>query len=123
MTILVVDDDMAVAQTVKMVLRYFGHSVDVLHDGGDAFARLALFPHLYDIVITDHSMRYVTGLEMIAQLKGTPFRGGIIALSGSLTTEEEEAYLEMGAGMIMRKPFDLEHLRQAVDFLRPLAAA
>jgi DNA-binding response OmpR family regulator len=123
LNILVVDDEKGVAATVEMVLRHLGHSVDVLHDGSDAYDRLKLFPHLYDVLITDHCMRNVSGLELVAQLRGTRFQGGIVVLSASLSQEMEEAYYSLGAGMVMQKPFEMAELRHAVEVLRPMEAA
>ena len=123
LNILVVDDEIAVAATVELMLRHLEHTVDVLHEGSDAFARLKLFPRLYDILITDHGMRNISGLELVALLRGTPFRGGIIILSACLSQEMEDAYFSLGAGMIIRKPLEMGQLRHAVEILSPLTAA
>lgn len=123
LSILVVDDDPAVATTIKMVLKRLGHSVDVLHDADDAVARIAMFPRLYDILVTDHCMYNTTGLELLARLANTGFRGGVIILSAYIGEETQAEYLAMGAGMILQKPFEINELRHAVEAFMPLVAA
>jgi Response regulator containing CheY-like receiver domain and AraC-type DNA-binding domain len=43
-------------------------------DGGEALAKIAASEKPYDIVITDHQMPRVTGLELVRQLTGEGFR-------------------------------------------------
>ena len=60
----------------------------------------------------------MTGIQLLQQLKPTDFRGKIIVLSGYLSLELEEQYRLLGADIILRKPFELHELRQAVEALR-----
>ena len=123
LNILLVEEDAGSAAALQMVLGRMGHSVDVSHDGADAFARLTSSPHRYNILIADHCTRDLSGLQLLAQLRGSPFSGGIIVLSAFLSEEMEQFYLALGAGMILWKPFEITELRYAVEALTPLAAA
>jgi len=123
MNILVVDDDSANIVSIKVVLKSMGHTVEVLKDGADALTRLTEQPDHYHILITDHAMCNVSGQELLAQLKSTAFKGRIIVLSGYMTLELEAKYRELGADKIIRKPFDLDEMRNAVEELRSLPAS
>ena len=116
--ILAVDDETAVSTTIQIVLKRYGYSVDTLHNGQEALARLTGSPGRYQILITDHNMPEMTGIQLLQQLKPTDFRGKIIVLSGYLNLELEEQYRLLGADIILRKPFELHELRQAVEALR-----
>ena len=114
MNILVVDDEWSVTASVKEVLKGMGHVVDVLHDGADALARLIEWPHHYHVLITDHQMKKVSGIELLEQFEGKLFGGKIVVMSGSLTEDLEAKYLSLGAHKILKKPFGVSELRQAV---------
>ena len=120
LNILVVDDELPVTESLRAVLKNAGHSVDAVHDGEDALARLREVPDHYQILITDHLMRKVSGLEFLVQLPLNGFHGKIIVLSGYLTLELDAKYRALGVDKIMKKPFDVEELRRAVEELRPL---
>jgi CheY-like chemotaxis protein len=119
LNILVVDDELAVTSALKVLLSRFGHSVDVVHDGADALVRLRELPSHYQIVIVDHFMSKVTGVQFMVELPVNTFKGKIIVLSGYLNLELEAKYRALGVDRIMRKPFDVEELRQAVEKWKP----
>ena len=118
-----VDDEVRFAELIKVVLQNAGHQVDVVHDGADALAKLTAHPEHYHILITDHSMRKVSGLELLLDLPVNTFKGRIIVLSGYLTLELDAKYRALGADRIMKKPFDVDELRKTVEELRPQLAA
>ena len=117
--ILIVDDEKAVAASIKAALKGMGHAADVIHDGGDALTRITKSPGHYDILITDHLMRTVSGLEFLIQLPVNTFKGKIIVLSAYLTPELESKYRALGVGTMIRKPFDVDELRKAVGASQP----
>lgn len=119
LNILVVDDELPIAESIRAVLREGGHSIDAVRDGGDALARLAALPVHYHIMIMDHLMHKVSGLEFLVQLPMNVFKGKIIVLSGFLTLELDAKYRALGVDRIMRKPFGADELRRAVEELRP----
>jgi CheY-like chemotaxis protein len=121
LNILVVDDELSVTVSIRLTLKSRGHSVDSLDRAPEALERLKQYPDHYHILITDHLMPGMTGLELLTQLKQTAFKGKIIVISAYLTAALEGQYKALGADMIMQKPFVLDELRMAVEELRPLA--
>src|ERR1039458_5544270 len=100
LNILSVDDENSVTASVRLALKSMGHTVDVLHGGSEALAKLKESPDHYHILITDHLMPGVTGLDLLKQLKPTAFKGRIIVLSAHLTEDLEEKYQAIGADRI-----------------------
>lgn len=117
LNILVVDDEKSTVISVAFVLRHCGHAVDTVSDGGEALNRLKANAQRYDVLITDHAMLQVSGLELVSELRATNFRGKIVVLSANLTQELEESYKALGADHFIAKPFDLADLRKTVDYL------
>ena len=113
--ILLADDQPSVTQSVSIVLRYAGHQIESVTDGSDAFAQLTAKSADYDLLITDHTMPTLTGLQLVAKLRTAKFTGKIIVLSAYLTSANEQAYHALGVDHILHKPFDVASLRTAVE--------
>lgn len=116
MNILLADDEMTTAISVSFVLRHSGHQVDIVDDGDEALETLRQNPGRYQILMTDHHMRKLTGLELIQQIRKTDFCGKIIVLSAYLTHELEKSYRALGAETFVSKPFEIPDLRKLVEF-------
>lgn len=117
LNILVVDDEEASAISVAFVLRHGGHAVDTAGNGNEALIRLKEKALHYHILITDHAMPEVSGLQLMMQLRATGFRGKTVVLSAFLTRDLRESYQALGADCLISKPFDLADLRKAVENL------
>ena len=115
MNIIFAEDELDTAITVSYVLKHSGHSVDVVNDGADALAKIQESPEHYDLLITDHEMKRLSGLDLVNQLRDTRYRGGIIVLSAFLTWDLKEAYEAAGVKNFINKPFDVTELREAVN--------
>jgi len=119
LNILVIDDEETVCAALKVVFKCVGHAVDAVYDGEQALSRLRELPHHYQILVMDHFMKKISGLEFMVNLPVNTFKGKIIVLSGYLTPELEAKYRALGADRIMRKPFDADELRKAIEELSP----
>ena len=115
MTILLADDETSTTEPVSFVLRRSGHDVDVVHNAEDVLTALKKNPDRYQVLVTDHLMQNITGLELVDKLRKTNFHGKIVVLSAFLTGELEASYRKFGADKFISKPFDLAELRNAVS--------
>lgn len=66
----------------------------------------------YDLIITDHKMPSVSGLEAIKQIRGFNKEIPIIMVAGSL---DRKIALEAGANDYIEKPFDLDDFRERIS--------
>jgi CheY-like chemotaxis protein len=114
--ILVADDEPSVTSSILWALRPLGHQIEVVNDGEQALAKLAEDPAI-DLVITDHSMPRMSGIELVKRLRKTPYNGKILVLSAHLSQQNREVYDSLGVDAMMPKPFDLRALRKAIDDL------
>lgn len=101
--ILVVDDDVALAEMLTMVLE--GEGFDV-HHAGDGDEALVMFDRVKpDIVLLDVMLPFKSGIEVcgaIRETSGTP----IIMLTARTDTEDIVKGLEAGADDYVVKPFN-----------------
>jgi len=114
LNVLVADDEKSTAKAVCYILEQAGHKVDVVHDGQEALEILKASPVQYQILITDHRMLNMSGLELVEELKKTKFRGKIIVFTGYITEELEDSYRQLGITYFFNKPLDLRRLPHLV---------
>src|SRR5882672_3772812 len=103
--ILCVDDEEVVRQTLAQFLGAKGHTVGVAQDGAEALACAATTQ--FDVVITDHQMPRMTGLELIRQLRATAYSGKIIVFSGAVSPALRKEYEMLRIDAIAKKPSGL----------------
>lgn len=115
--ILAVEDESALAQFLGLVLGGPHCQVSTAGDGRKALAKIEATIHPFDLIITDHRMPNMNGLELVRELRARGYGGKIAVLSAYLTEENARAYDELGVDMRISKPFDVEELRHAVAVL------
>jgi DNA-binding response OmpR family regulator len=115
-SVLVVDDDKILRETLRDILLFNGFVVSEACDGSTAID--LLFGNKYDLVITDILMPERDGFDVIAESKkrGTM----VLAISGGGFISSE-LYLrmasELGADDVISKPFDVDNLLNKIQGL------
>ncbi len=115
--ILVVEDEKSLAHMIAMVVGGPAAKVTKARNGWEALIKIGLAAKPFDVVITDHRMPRMTGLELVRQLRTKNFGGKILVLSAHLADEEIQAYEELKVDMMMTKPFDFDELQEAMAIL------
>jgi CheY-like chemotaxis protein len=111
MTILVVDDNAAAAQTLGWMLEMFGHNVTLAHDGPSALeAAHAVTPQL---VLMDLGLPGMNGYEVCRRLKDIPgLKGAVcVAQTGWDSPHHHRLSQEAGFAHHLVKPVQIETLR------------
>ncbi|GAA3130171.1 response regulator transcription factor [Streptosporangium carneum] len=103
MRVLVVEDQVDLAESVARVLRREGMAVDVSHDGDDAQERVSVID--YDVVVLDRDIPGVHGDDLCAQIAADGRRTRLLMLTASGTTADRVAGLSLGADDYLPKPF------------------
>ena len=116
-SILVVDDDVLLRRVIETGLRGQGHNV--IGTAGREEVLALLQSKQFDLVITDVLMPDIEGTEVIKAVKTHQPDAMVLAMSGGDTKVTSELCLliarEMGAGVPLAKPFEIETLLAAVD--------
>src|ERR1700756_1581920 len=115
--ILVVEDEKALAHMIAMVVGGPASKVTTARNGWEALIKIGLAARPFYVVITDHRMPRLTGLELVRRLRSQNFRGKILVLSAHLVDEDIRAYEELNVDMMMTKPFDFDELQEAMALL------
>jgi len=117
MQILVVEDEKAVAHMIAMVLGGPASKVVSARSGWEALIKIGATARPFDVVITDHRMPGMTGLQLVSRLRAKNFGGKVLVLSAYLSDEDIRAYEQLSVDMMMSKPFDFDELQQAMAVL------
>ncbi|HPF52259.1 MAG TPA: response regulator transcription factor [Draconibacterium sp.] len=108
MNILVVEDEVKVADFLKKGLEENGHSVVLAFDGWMG-EKLALRSH-YDILILDIILPSINGLELCKRIREKDQNVPILMLTALGTTEDKVAGFDVGADDYLVKPFEFAEL-------------
>ena len=118
MRILVVDDEVDLANAVARGLRREGYAVDVANDGPDALDKAELTP--YDLVCLDITMPGMNGIEVCQRLLENPADGHaprVLMLTARDTVDDRITGLDSGADDYLVKPFAFGELSARVRSL------
>ncbi len=127
--ILVAEDDREMRRLLVEALREDGYTVDEAPDGVELLAHIGssvLFGTFGsvrrppDLIVTDVRMPGLTGLTVLAALRGTGESVPVIVITAFGDEETHRLAQQHGAVAIFDKPFDLVDLRTAIaDVLEP----
>jgi two-component system, NtrC family, nitrogen regulation response regulator NtrX len=106
--ILVIDDEKSIRNTLKDVLEYEKHNVDIAEDG---LVGLAMFEKgVYDLVLCDIKMPNMDGLDVLQKIFVHTEDTQVIMISGHGNIETAVEAIKLGAYDFIEKPLDLNRL-------------
>ena len=108
MRVLLVEDDIMIAQGLQTALRQIGAAVDWLRDGEQAAA--ALRATAFDVVLLDLGLPNRDGLTVLRDLRRRGDATPVIVLTARDEIQHRVAGLDAGADDYVVKPFDLDEL-------------
>lgn len=114
--VLLIEDEPNIAEAVRFVLARDGLRVDLHGRGDDALARLAEIRP--DAVILDIMLPGLSGLELLARLRGHPDPAlaglPVLMLTARGLARDRAAAQQAGATRFLAKPFSNDDLRHEV---------
>ncbi len=108
MRVLVVEDFEVLARSIGIGLRREGMAVDVVLDGDDALAHLAVTR--YDVVVLDRDMPGTHGDDVCRDIVAGGIGSRVLMLTAAGTVRERVEGLGLGADDYLPKPFDFAEL-------------
>ena len=115
--ILVIDDERAIRNTLKEILEFEKHEVDVAEEG---VSGIEMFKATcYDVVLCDIKMPQMDGIEVLEKLLDHSSETPVIMISGHGNIDTAVESIKKGAYDFIEKPLDLNRLlitiRNATD--------
>lgn len=115
--ILVIDDERSIRNTLKDILEFEKHSVDLAENG--IVALELINKNQYDLVFSDIKMPEMDGIELLGKIKYISSDITVVMISGHGNIETAVECIKKGAFDFIEKPIDLNRLlvtlRNALD--------
>ncbi|HEY9388818.1 MAG TPA: response regulator transcription factor [Mycobacteriales bacterium] len=108
MRVLVVEDEVPLADAVARGLRREGMAVDVAYDGDDGHEKAAITR--YDVIVLDRDLPGMSGDELCRRLISDGLLTRVIMLTASGAVADRVAGLSLGADDYLAKPFAFAEL-------------
>ncbi|MEU8238289.1 response regulator transcription factor [Actinoplanes missouriensis] len=106
MRVLVVEDERAVAETIRDGLAAEGFTVDLAHHGVDGLWAATETPHgAYDVIVLDIMLPRLNGYEVCRQLRERGVWTPILMLTAKDGEYDQADALDLGADDYLIKPF------------------
>lgn len=115
MRILVAEDEIDLAEALKMMLEMQKYSVELVHDGEDALFYAESTP--YDLILLDVMMPKKSGIEVVRELRAGGNTTPVLMLTAKSQLEDKVTGLEEGADDYLTKPFETPELLARVKSL------
>ena len=113
--VLLVDDEMALTDSLGRVLRREGYEVVVAGDGTAGYG-LAI-ADVYDLFILDWMLPELSGVDLCQQLRQRGVATPVLLLTAKDTIDDRVQGLDAGADDYLVKPFELRELLARVRAL------
>jgi len=115
--ILVVDDDEDERHIDCMMLSRAGYTVDTAADGEEAWKMLLSVS--YDLLLSDHNMPRLCGLDLVERMRAAGMTLPIIINSGCLDLGKASSHSRLELAAVLHKPFEFTEVLDAVKHILP----
>lgn len=106
--ILVIEDEKALLETLKLNLELEKYVVETCSSGGDAQSKIKVFEP--NLILLDIMLPVLNGIEIYKELKEKNISTPVIFLTAKNNVHDKIEGLKLGADDYITKPFDLEEL-------------
>jgi two-component system, OmpR family, response regulator QseB len=109
MRLLLVEDDCALGEGIRVALKPEGYTVDWVQDGSSALH--ALSNESFDVAIMDLGLPKLDGIEVLRRLRAAANPVPVLVLTARDATGDRICGLDAGADDYLVKPFDVDELK------------
>lgn len=117
MRVLVVDDDPAICEYMKVFLGKDGYTVDTLSD--PTLAENMIKKNTYAFVIQDLMMPKMDGIELLSRIRKADPELPVIIFTGYPSLDSAVAAMQLKAVDYLKKPFHPDEFRAVIQRVRP----
>lgn len=115
MKVLLVEDEVKLAQAIQKGLSRYEYKVDVAHNATDG--KSMALRDAYAVIVSDIIMPGQSGIEMLKELRGQGCQTPVLLLTALGQLEDKEEGFEAGADDYLTKPFEFKELLMRVRAL------
>ena len=116
--ILVVDDDMALRETLQEILTDEGRTVVTAEDGFDAIEQVNHAP--FSLIFMDIQMPGINGVEAFLRIKLIQPECTVVMMTGFAVEDLIKQAVSEGVYTVLHKPLSVEQLLEIVEQVVPM---
>lgn len=113
--VLLVEDDPLLLELAQLTLESIGYSVTSIGRGDTALELILAEGSSFSVVLLDMKMPGLHGDEVLAGMRGEYPDLPVVIVGGHLLPNDEKELLNAGASYVMRKPYTMDSLRDAIE--------
>lgn len=113
MRILVVEDELSLADIIATKLKSENYSVDISVDGENGLDNA--LNDIYDLIILDIMLPKINGIEILKEIRKNNINAKVIMLTAKSTLDDKLLGFEYGADDYITKPFHIKELIARVN--------
>ncbi len=121
--ILIVDDEISVARTLKALFQN-EHDMTLAASGSQALAAIEAEPGPgFDVIMCDLMMPVMSGMDLFEHIKRAypGLEQRMVFMTGGVSMDRAREFLATSSNLTFEKPFDFDHLRQTLRRLVAIA--
>jgi DNA-binding NtrC family response regulator len=107
-SILIIDDEAAIRESLQTLLELEGYSVDTAGTGEEGLTRIG--QNTFDLVLLDLALPDRDGMDLLAELRTHDSQVSVIMITAYGTVENAVKAMQAGAANFVQKPWDNEKL-------------
>ncbi len=113
--LLIIDDNVSMLELLRVHLTAAGHVVRAAPDAAEGIRAILAEPP--ELIVSDISMPYLDGLELLGVLRSDPMtrRIPVIFLTGSHDDDTVVKAAQLGVNDFLTKPVQVENLLSSID--------
>jgi DNA-binding NtrC family response regulator len=112
-SILLVDDDEGILETMSAILEEKGYHIDTANNGKDAIEKTK--KNFYNVALLDIKLPDIEGTKLLTELRETTPKMIKIMITGYAALENAVEALNKGADSYIMKPVDIENLLAIIN--------
>jgi CheY-like chemotaxis protein len=114
LSLLCVDDESDVLETLKMVFDTSGYDVETAQNGFVALQKVKKDPQRFQVIMTDIRMPGMDGFDFIEQSRSAGYTGPFVVYGGMISPDDRERLRELRVSCVILKPARAGELIAAV---------
>lgn len=118
--ILIVDDDIEMAETLSDILTDLGHHVEIANDGFKAIQKVK--DQSFDVILMDIQMPGINGVETYKEIKRIQPKAGVIMMTAYAVEDLVAEALKEGAYGVWYKPVEITKVIGVIELLQKKAS-
>jgi DNA-binding NtrC family response regulator len=107
-SILIIDDEAEIRESLQTLLELEGYAVDIAGTGEEGLTRIG--QNTYDLVLLDLALPDRDGMDLLADLRTHDSQFSVIMITAYGTVENAVKAMQAGAANFVQKPWDNEKL-------------